>query len=310
VRYPTYLLLDEFQNFVGPDLELALPEVRQLGIRLLLSHQGFAQLKQGDYDLKPAIFQCQSRMIFGVQGEDADELAHELASIKYDKMKIKDELWSHRQRIGEQRIIKLHSWSDSEANARQWKRDYGQDWSTNESKSRAGHGDEIVTKGSSSGRSDRRGEGGGVTRTHSSGESETVVTDHEDFIELSSRTYSTFEEDANEWARDIRNLPTGHAFLRLVDSPNLHEVDIKRSAPGHLSWDVEQLMVDLPEALDDVDRLVEQNFQSDVFVNPSVIDAETRDRLELIGKYELPAGAVSEATKKTVDRLTEDNPFS
>ena len=31
VRYPTYLLLDEFQNFVGPDIESALPEVRQLG---------------------------------------------------------------------------------------------------------------------------------------------------------------------------------------------------------------------------------------------------------------------------------------
>jgi len=54
-------------------------------------------------------------------------------------------------------------------------------------------------------------------------------------VELSSRTYSTFEEDANVWARDIRNLPTGHAFLRLVDSPALYEVAVKRSAPGHLS---------------------------------------------------------------------------
>ena len=31
VRYPTYVFLDEFQNFVGPDVESALPEVRQAG---------------------------------------------------------------------------------------------------------------------------------------------------------------------------------------------------------------------------------------------------------------------------------------
>src|SRR4029077_2436420 len=62
VRYPTYLLLDEFQNFVGPDLEAALPEVRQLGIRLILSHQSFSQLKRGDYDLTEMIWQAQSRL--------------------------------------------------------------------------------------------------------------------------------------------------------------------------------------------------------------------------------------------------------
>jgi len=185
--------------------------VRQLGIRLILSHQGFAQLKRGDYDLKPAIYQCQSRMIFGVQGEDADELAHELASIKYDRTKVKDEIYSRRQRIAGQRVITPGTWSESEANAQQWKRDYGQNWSAGESVSRTGYrGDETRARGKDSGRSERRGESGGVTHTRSSGEHEAVladhedfVADHEDFVELSSRTYSTFEEDANVWARDI-----------------------------------------------------------------------------------------------------------
>ena len=92
VRYPTYMFLDEFQNFVGPDLEAALPELRNLGLRLILSHQGFSQLERGDYDMTSIIFQAQSRMIFGVQGEDADLLAHEVASIKFDAKKIKEEL--------------------------------------------------------------------------------------------------------------------------------------------------------------------------------------------------------------------------
>ncbi len=285
VRFPTYMMLDEFQNFVGPDLESALPEVRQLGIRLILSHQGFAQLERGDYDLRPTIYQCQSRMIFGVQGEDADELAHELASISYDSRKIKDELYSRKQRIKGNRIVTLGTWSDSEANAKQWKKDFGSDWSANEGKSRTGlNGEETRSTGRGSGRSERHGEGGGVTRTHSSGQSETIVTDHEDFVELSSRTYSTFEEDAHEWGRNIRNLPTGSAYLRLVDSPNLHEVAIKRSAPGFLSWDMEQLTRDLPEVLEDMDQLIEENFKSDVFVSPQVIDTETRFRMKTLSE--------------------------
>src|SRR5207253_10358516 len=110
VRYPTYLLLDEFQNFVGPDIESALPEVRQLGLRLILSHQSLSQLERGDYDLTAMIFQAQSRMIFGVQGKDADDLAHELASITFDLMRIKEENYVRRQSLAGHRIIALTSW--------------------------------------------------------------------------------------------------------------------------------------------------------------------------------------------------------
>ena len=101
-------------------------------------------------------------------------------------------------------------------------------------------------------------------------------------MELSSRTYFTFEEDKNVWAREIRNRPTGAAFLRLVDQPQLFDVDVKRSAPGHLAWDMQMLARELPEVLDDVDRLVEENFQSDIFVSPAVIDAETQERLQRV----------------------------
>jgi hypothetical protein len=97
VKHRTYLFLDEFQNFVGPDLESALPETRQLGLNLVLSHQSFAQLERGDYDLSAMIFAAQSRMIFGVQGEDADILAHEVASLTFDAKRIKEELYSRRQ---------------------------------------------------------------------------------------------------------------------------------------------------------------------------------------------------------------------
>ncbi len=308
VRYPTYLLLDEFQNFVGPDLESALPEVRQLGIRLILSHQGFSQLKRGDTDLRPTIFQCQSRMIFGVQGEDADDLAHELATIRFDPMKIKDELYSRKQRIAGNRIIELSSWSESEAKARQWKKDFGRDWSSNSSKSQTGsRGEETKSQGTGESRKESHGESGGVTSTSSHGRSQTVITDHEDFMELSNRTYSTFEEDCREWARDIRNLKTGHAFLRLVDSPELHHVAIKKSTPGFLNWDMEQIVREFPEALEDVDRLIEENFKSDVFVPPAVIDRETQRRVEMIMNRE--TGRIGRAGPEPDSQSNANLPF-
>ena len=40
-------------------------------------------------------------MIFGVQGEDADLLANEVASLNYDPKKIKDEMYTRRQLIKE-----------------------------------------------------------------------------------------------------------------------------------------------------------------------------------------------------------------
>lgn len=115
MRHKTYLFLDEFQNFVGPDMRSALPEMRQMGLNLILSHQSFSQLKRGDYDMTNMIFAAQSRMIFGVQGEDADILAHEVASLMYNPKKLKEENWSRRQLIKGHRIMNLASWSESRA---------------------------------------------------------------------------------------------------------------------------------------------------------------------------------------------------
>jgi len=310
VRYPTYLLLDEFQNFVGPDIESALPEVRQLGLRLLLSHQSFSQLKRGDYDLTSMIFQAQSRLIFGVQGEDADLLAHELASISYDPMKIKEELHSRRQRITGHRLVELTSWSDATAQSEQWKRDYGENWSSNEGVSRKGyHEDETKSRGSDRGRSERHGEGGGQTATRTHGTHQTLVPQHEDYEELSSRTFVTFDEDANVWAREIRNLPTGAAFLRLVNEPTLFDVNVRRSAPGHLAWDPQIIARELPEVFDDLDRLVEENFKSDIFVSPTVIEAETQQRLQRVLQPTINVEARLSLTESPPDQQESAGPF-
>jgi hypothetical protein len=285
VRYPTFLFLDEFQRFVGPDIEAAIPEVRQLGIKLLLSHQSLSQLKRGDHDLTTMIFQCQSRMIFGVQGEDADLLAHELASLEFDPKRVKDEHYTSRQRLVGHKLVELRSWNTSQSDASNWMQTYGQNWGEHQNLT-AGL---VKGGGTSSGKTEGKSDGGSRTESAGEGRSQHYLPVHEDFLELASRQYYSFDEMRSVWARDIRRLARGTAFLRLVDDPALYHVDVKRSAPGYLGWDAAQLRADMPEALEDVERLIARNFGSDLFVSPAVIERETEERLARVTRRSTPA---------------------
>lgn len=275
VRYPTYLFLDEFQRFVGPDLQSAIPEMRQLAVKLILSHQSFSQLERGETDLTSLIFQAQSRMIFGLQGEDADILAHELASLQYNPKKIKDQWFSQRQRLAGHRVVELNSWSSSQSDAENWNQNYGKNWS---------HSDHSVmglirSTGDTRGGSDGHGFGSSTSHATSEGTHQSLTPVHEDYLELASRTFQTFDEDVHVWGRDIRNLSRGRAFLRLVDDPTLYDVDVKRSAPGFLAFDNATLREEMPEVLDDVERLIEKNFQSNLFASPKQIESEMQERI-------------------------------
>ena len=283
VRYPTYMFLDEFQNFVGPDLESALPELRNLGLRLILSHQSFSQLERGDYDMTSIIFQAQSRMIFGVQGEDADLLAHEVASIKFDAKKIKEELYTTRQLTTGHHKEVLRAWGTSQQTQNQWSDSTGKTKGEGENRS----GDFFarnpeITRTSNTGESDNQTRGGGDSSGTTENFHESLVPDLKTFQELASRTFQSFDEQKSEWARDIRNLRTGRALLRLVNDPALHVVDVKRSAPGFLQYDMQTIAREFPWVVDAMDRLVEENFQSDFFVPASRVDAETAERIERV----------------------------
>ncbi|MCA9124896.1 MAG: type IV secretion system DNA-binding domain-containing protein [Planctomycetaceae bacterium] len=280
-RYPTYVLLDEFQNFVGPDIESALPEVRQLGLKLLLSHQSFSQLKRGDYDLTSMIFQAQSRMAFGIQGEDADFLANEFASIMYDSRRIKEEIYTRRQLNAGHRIVELTSWSDAESEARNWNETYGKNWSRNTSTIQPPRSVlPTESTGGGTGTNESEGRGRSAGRTLTRGSHQTLVPEHEEFLELASRTYESFDEQKSEWAKKIRNLATGECILRLVDEPSLKHVKVRRSAPGYLKYDMTQIHRHFPEVIDNMNRLIEDNFASDLFVPASVIDRESEQRLQ------------------------------
>lgn len=283
VRYPTYLLLDEFQNFVGPDLESALPEVRQLAIRLILSHQSFSQLKRGDYDLTSLIWQAQTRIAFGVQGEDADILGREFGSLTFDPKRVKDELYATRQRVAGHEKTTLSSWGQSRSDAESWNKVYGQGWTRNEGVSRR---DRVVeatrTAVDAHARNEQQGQGGTQASSSTQTTSEHLVPVHEDVQELARRTFYTGDEWDRLWAKKARKLPTGIALVRVVDDPKLYEVAVERSAVGYLGWDAGKIRQKLPEVLERLQALLEANFRSECFVSPQAIEAETERRLEAV----------------------------
>jgi TraM recognition site of TraD and TraG len=281
-RHPTFLVLDEFQNFVGPDLESALPEVRQLGIRLILSHQSLSQLERGDYDLTNMIFQAQSRIAFGVQSEDADILGREFASMTYDPKRIKHELYTTRQRIAGHEIVDLRSWSDAQQEAEQWSDTYGTEWNESEKVIRPYRGEPVPSEGKGRGRSESKNKGGSKGATHTTGGAQHLKPIHEEVRELGSLTFYTGDEWDRVWAKRARLLPTGVALVRLVNDDRLHEVAVENSAFGYLSWDRSELAKRLPRVLEDLHKLLERNFRSEVFTTPEVIERETEERLRRV----------------------------
>jgi hypothetical protein len=242
------------------------------------------------------IFQAQSRMIFGIQGEDADLLAHELASITFDPDRIKDERYSRRQLVRGHRKIELASRSDAASSAESWNERYGEGWTRNSGEVRSPQST-LPTKSEGLGRGEHhdRGRGGNEGRTLTHGMHESLVPEYDTFMELANRTYSSFEEQRSIWAREVRNLRTGQSLVRLVDDANVRLVDVKRSAPGYLRHDLVGIARHFPELLEKTQALVEANFESDMFVPAPVVDREIEERLQRLLNQPITVGSSGSA---------------
>ena len=281
IRYPTYLWLDEFQRLVSPDLEYAIPEMRQLGIRLILAHQSFSQLKTPEADLTSLIWQPQTRIAFGESGEDADILAAELAALTYEPKWVKEELHTLRQlQVGHEKV-ELSSWARGMTESQQWRESYGSGFSRNDQLSRVIGGGPIMRgDGDSHSLNKNRSDGGasGVTSTQSTHEQ--LIAKLETIRELSSRTYYSFEEQKQMWAKRVRLMRTGQCALRVVNEADIRSVLVDQPKKGYLAFDPEVLQKRIPWAMEAYAKLLEDNFTRDCFASPQAIDREMEERLQ------------------------------
>lgn len=261
---PTYVVMDEFQKYVSVDIEDALPTVRQMGLRLILAHQSFAQLEREDVDLTQMIWQARSRLMFANNARDADIIADELTKLTFDSMKIKDIRKSKKQLI----VGYRKEWLESESSSSTRSTSNTEQNSTGYNQS---SGESIPpekyrpTKSKNDGRTSATSKG----HTHAdssgatSGRSQANVPIHDTFEEISNITYESFEEQSLQWGKQIRRLQTGEAFGMFAGDSDVHFVNV-----DYLP------LYDSPQLREAVETLIEKNFESDYFISASEADRE------------------------------------
>ena len=265
---PTYLLLDEFQHFVSGDLYDALPTVRQLGLRLILAHQSFFQLLRGDIDLSGLIWQARSRLMFANDADDADRIAHELATLTYDPKELKDILYTQRQRIAGHRREWLQNLSHGQTASHATDFHHGKATSHTYDASPRHAGDPISrAENDSQGTSDKHVEGS----SDNVGRSESLVPIHEDFIEVSKRVYYSFDEKRTLWAQRIRGRRTGEAFGKFRDDERLFDIHVDHNP-----------IAPTPKLEAKVQELLQRNFESDLFLSKAEVERRAEQLRELL----------------------------
>ena len=262
----TYLVIDEFQRFLGPDIYDFLPIIRNMGIHLMLAHQSFSQLEKGDIDLRPLISQARSRLMFANDFEDADLIAEEIANFDWDPNEIKHQVQSHRQRlIGHRTHINRGgsaTRSDGTSASHQSKRAKG------ESSSRPPEGG-FPTRGSSEQASYADMTGTSASEAVGESWSESLVPIHEDFYETSSIQFRPREEIVHKWRRRMRALADdadGRCYFKQVKDSTLYHLQVRYLPPD------EDAKND-----DAVEALLEKNYEEGPFISVHEADRKIEE---------------------------------
>jgi len=267
---PTYLLLDEFQHFVSGDLYDALPTGRQVGLRLILAHQSFTQLLRGDIDLSGLIWQARSRLIFANDADDADRIAHELATLTYDPMEIKDILFTQRQRIAGHRKEWLENMSHNVSTSRGQSDQRGRGTSRTTNESPGG-----PRAGQATSRGETESQGTSSTQSESTGDTvgrgQTTIPIHEDFVEVSKKVFVNFDEHRTKWAQKVRKRRTGEAFGKFRDDEHLYDIRVDHDP-----------IRETPKLLESVEELKQLNFSSGLFLSRAYVEQESEKLRELL----------------------------
>ncbi len=265
-----FLCLDEFQNFLGPDLYYFLPIIRNMGIKLMLAHQSYSQLEKGDIDLRPMIAQARSRIMFANDGEDADFIAEELTNLTWNPNEVKRRYETFKQRIIGHEIKILKGGSTGTTNNDSWTEQVA----TSTGVSKPNKWDAATTHNRGNSKADASGRTQGFSSTESWREQ--LVPIHEDYYELVREDFKSREEEVHDWRRSVRIQQKGEALVKLVEDPNLYRVDIDYMPQR-----------DDPEIEEAVLRLKEMNYENGPFVTSETADA----RFEQV-RCELLAGPI------------------
>ena len=187
-------------------------------------------------------------------------------------MKLKEILYTQRQRISGHRKEWLENVSRSSTSSRAEDVQHGGSTSRTSHESRRPDGARTgessgITRADSHGVSQQRSEG----TAESAGQSQTLVPVHEDFIEVSRKTYYTFDEQRTKWAQQIRKRRTGEAFGKFRDDERLYDISVDHHPIAETS-----------KLREHVEELKQRNFESDLFLSKARVEQESEKLRELL----------------------------
>lgn len=209
---PFFLFVDEFQNFITPDVTDILNECRKFGLHLILAHQHLAQLREEDPVLYGSVkTNAKTKIVFGgLDPEDTKPLVENLFLGELDLKEVKDEILRTAVVGYEKKSVTSSSqhWSHTDDESRTGGRaiQYGADQGILLGPNEVGS---VVSDADSSRSSDSYGEG--------EGESEVYVPILGK--EVASRTFYSLEEQRYRKMVELHKQPTQHAIVKILDKP-------------------------------------------------------------------------------------------
>lgn len=209
---PFFLFIDEFQNFITPDVGKILDECRKFGLHLVMAHQHLDQLKKQDPSLFGSVMtNARTKIIFGGLGvEDAELLARNVFAGELDLKEIKDEI--HRTTVVgyEKRKVSSNTWGESSGSS---------EGSTSGSSVGYAPDEGILFGPEEVGSTESEAESKGRSKSISFSDSES-----EAFVpvlgrELASRERYNLEEQRYRKMVELKKQPTRHAIVKVLESP-------------------------------------------------------------------------------------------
>ncbi len=93
---PCFVIMDEFQEFLSPDIANVLEQLRSFRIHFLLSHHNLRQLEEESPRISSAVMSCcRNKIVFTIEHRDAEIMIDEIFTKEtYEEMqKVKHEEW-------------------------------------------------------------------------------------------------------------------------------------------------------------------------------------------------------------------------
>jgi hypothetical protein len=217
-RKPFFLICDEFERFVTPDMAEILDGGRKFDVHLVLAHQHLQQLKQGDLKVyNSTLTNARTKVVFGgLSEEDLDVMAKELFTGELDPDLVKQEIYQTKFRpVESRRVVTTHSdsygSSDSSSDTTNNTWGHGDVYSHTDS---LWAGDELRSHTRTWAHGSGHASGSQSSQTSATSESEVPFVEHHEFTELSSREFRSLDEQLYmQKARLKRQLRQHYALL-------------------------------------------------------------------------------------------------